>query len=275
MQRDCALPSRRRTASARSPSGAGARTARAAAPSRRRRSGRACPSLSRKSGEPRGAAPHRPRAWRTPPRPRRSPDLPINSRSSAEATTPGRIEVAGRSLERVRLLAEPFRVAGRHRLTNAVDQPVRIRDEQRRHLARQLDVATDPLDERIDVARGRHRCDAALAVERRRGVAAATGRHSRRARGNAVDELQQSRAVDRLRDVVVHADLDAALAIALHRVRGHRDDREVRAGRLLRARGSPWSPRSRPSPASARPSAPDRPRCVSRRRPLPCRSPPP
>ena len=59
---------------------------------------------------------------------------------------------------------------------------------------------------------------------------------------------------DRLRDVVVHAGLEALLAVALHRARGHRDDRRA-PRRPPRARGCAASPRSRPCPASARPSA--------------------
>ena len=39
--------------------------------------------------------------------------------------------------------------------------------------------------------------------------------------------------LDRLAHVVVHAGLEAALAVALHGARGHRDDRHVRAGRRL------------------------------------------
>ena len=53
-----------------------------------------------------------------------------------------------------------------------------------------------------------------------------------------------------LRDVVVHAGLEAGLAVAVHRVRGHgHDPRSSRAVRL----GSGASPPARPSPASARP----------------------
>ena len=235
------------------------------------------PEPLQRSGEPRGAAPHRPRAWRTPPATAPDlPTLPINSRSSADATTRVALKLPARALERVRLLSQPIRVAGGHRLANAVNQPVRIGDEERRHLARQLDVATDPIDERIDIASGRHRCRCGHWRRGRRDCDRGDdGRHSRRARGHAVDELQQSRAVDRLRDVFVHADLEAPLAIALHRVRGHGDDRDVAGRSPAPARGSPRSPRTRPSPASARPSARDRPRASRARRPLPCRSPPP
>ena len=48
---------------------------------------------------------------------------------------------------------------------------------------------------------------------------------------------------------------EAALAVAGHRVRGHGDDADVARRCRARARGSPRSPRGRPSPASARPSA--------------------
>ena len=57
--------------------------------------------------------------------------------------------------------------------------------------------------------------------------------------------------------VVVHAGRQAALAVALHRVGGHGDDRHARR-RRARAAGSRRSPRGRPSRASARPSAPRR-----------------
>ena len=49
----------------------------------------------------------------------------------------------------------------------------------------------------------------------------------------------------------------AALAVALHRVRGHRDDRRVPVAALAAA-DLAASPRSRPSPASGSPSAPRR-----------------
>jgi hypothetical protein len=49
-----------------------------------------------------------------------------------------------------------------------------------------------------------------------------------------LQELCQRAAIERLGDVIVHAGREAALAIAGHRVRGHRDDRKMsRAGRAL------------------------------------------
>ena len=86
---------------------------------------------------------------------------------------------------------------------------------------------------------------------RRSGRVSLAGR--RRSRGPA------RRALDRLGDVAVHAGRQAALAVALHGVGGHGDDRQCRPpAARSRRRGSAASPRSRPSPASARPSAPGR-----------------
>ena len=48
-----------------------------------------------------------------------------------------------------------------------------------------------------------------------------------------VDRVEESFRPDRFRDVTVHARGQAPLAIALHRVRGHADDRHVGAGLRL------------------------------------------
>ena len=64
----------------------------------------------------------------------------------------------------------------------------------------------------------------------------------------------QRARVDRLGQEVVHAGGQAALPLALDRGGGHRDHREPCAG-VLAGRGSPGWRRTRPSAASARPSA--------------------
>ena len=62
----------------------------------------------------------------------------------------------------------------------------------------------------------------------------------------AVRRPRRAVRIDRLRQVAVHAGRQAALAVALHGVRGHRDDARVAAGPMPRARGSRASPRSPP-----------------------------
>ena len=62
-------------------------------------------------------------------------------------------------------------------------------------------------------------------------------------------------AHERLREIVVHAGGEAALAVAVHRVRGERDDRRSASPPRLRARGSRAWQRSRPCRASGSPSA--------------------
>ena len=79
---------------------------------------------------------------------------------------------------------------------------------------------------------------------------------------------EQLAGVDRLGDVLVHAGLQATLAVALQGVGRHGDDRQVAAAAAARVREWPPSPPGRPSRASARPSAPRR-RLGSRRRPGP------
>ena len=59
---------------------------------------------------------------------------------------------------------------------------------------------------------------------------------------------QQLLGVDRLGEIVRGAGLEALLAVALHRLRGQRDDRQPRG--TPDSAGSPASSRSRPSPAS-------------------------
>ena len=79
-----------------------------------------------------------------------------------------------------------------------------------------------------------------------------------RPRSRASKAARSSACADRLGQVAVHAGRQAALAVAFHGVGRHGDDRDVAAGRRPPVRGWPRPPRSRPSRASARPSAPRR-----------------
>ena len=108
----------------------------------------------------------------------------------------------------------------------------------------------------------------------------ARGSRSRRPRGPAGAGLRHGRPApehggelllrERLGEEIVHAGREAALAVALHRVGGERDDGQPRAARLCLAPPylAGW-PSTRPSPASGNPSAPPR---SSPRSPLPARA---
>src|SRR5258706_501875 len=67
---------------------------------------------------------------------------------------------------------------------------------------------------------------------RRAASRRAAGRHGE-ARGHALQHRGEVADPRRLAEVVVHAGRQAALAVALHRVRGHRHDRQVPAGDTL------------------------------------------
>ena len=98
-------------------------------------------------------------------------------------------------------------------------------------------------------------CSSKTASGRRGSAASSRGlRLGRRVRvAKLLDGRNELVDVDRLRQVAVHARGETTLAIALHRMRGERDDRQRGRAGAVRDRGSPASPRSRSSRASARP----------------------
>ena len=114
---------------------------------------------------------------------------------------------------------------------------------------------------RPSACRRRPRTSGSARSPRRAAPPASRARAAARSAGAAAapthlrSTASSSSGVTGLRDVVVHAGLEALLAVALHGARGHRDDRQRAARRASRARGSGAWPRSRPCPASARPSA--------------------
>ena len=85
-------------------------------------------------------------------------------------------------------------------------------------------------------------------------IASASRRSSARRAGRCAPRRRAQRlGSDRLRDVVVHAGREARLAVAFHRVRGHRHDPRSGVARPAR-RGSGGSPPARRARASGRPS---------------------
>ncbi len=110
-------------------------------------------------------------------------------------------------------------------------------------------VAERDARDRPDLHHRRHDDEA----EEQQLPAAVRGPHHRSAaRCDAEQRLDEPLDADRLRQVVVHAGRETRFAVALHRVRGHRDDPRTPIRPALRRCDA--SPRDRPSAASARPS---------------------
>ena len=103
-----------------------------------------------------------------------------------------------------------------------------VRSKKRGAVLDQLLEHPDPVG--VEHADHRGRLRRRLARGRRRST---TGRGGRSAQVRSARST--SRGVDGLGEVVVHAGLEAALALALQRGGGHRDDRHPLAGGLVRA----------------------------------------
>ena len=128
-----------------------------------------------------------------------------------------------RSLERVRRRPERLVVALPERALDLPERPRRVGAKQLDDVLQQLAVAARVQERRPFVEDDR----------RRRSGRSTTGGSGTEPASEFLDGRDQPIDVDRLREVAVHAGLQAALAVALHRVRGQRDDRHVRAGRAL------------------------------------------
>ena len=151
----------------------------------------------------------------------KSPLRPISSSVRAALTTPSASKFAAAPFRpcAARRSDSPSRVVDR--LADLLEVPRRIVHEQPADLGKKLAVASDPRQN--PVRNVRHQF-----VRRRR----ATGAHG-------LDQRAQLTRVERLGQVLVHAGGQAALAVAFHRVSGHRDDRHAACPRSARARGWP------------------------------------
>ena len=111
---------------------------------------------------------------------------------------------------------------GRARRIPIVDRPADLRhqlrafaEEEPRQLLQQVRVPIDP-------SQGSGQIEVGM-----RGAVAVRRRHGSSAGHEALEDFEELLGPDRLGDVGVHARLEAALAVALHGVGGHGDDRDV------------------------------------------------
>src|SRR5476651_559931 len=121
------------------------------------------------------------------------------------------VEVGRGALEPVGRAPQRLAVARVERLPDLQQVPRRIVHEQPADLGEELAIAADAREHF-------HRHGEQVAVRRAGGGAA----------GHRLDERAQMARIEWLGEVLVHAGGETALTVALHRVRGHRDDRQAR-----------------------------------------------